>query len=114
MRGVEGTQPRTSDLLFQVPRFLALSGASRTSIVVGVQAALFLGGPAPASGALILAKHHRPRAGPAADARVSLVVQRIVRNVVVRDQLPDVLLSPGGQRADLDQAEEHTSELQSL
>src|SRR4029453_1061306 len=41
----------------------------------------------------------------AADARVALIVQRIVRNVVLRNQPPDLLFRPVGQRADLYQAE---------
>src|SRR5262249_53728422 len=74
-------------------------------LVARVQAALLLRRAAPAPGALILAKHHRSRARPATDARKALIVQRVVRNVMVRNQFPDVFLGPIGQRADLHQSE---------
>src|SRR6476620_8913232 len=74
-------------------------------LIARVQAALDLACAAPAAGALVLAEHHGPRAGPAADARVALIVQRVVRNVFVGDQLPDILLRPVRQRADLHEAE---------
>src|SRR5262249_34584441 len=73
--------------------------------LAAVQAALGLGKPAPAASALVFTQQHGPRAGPAADARVALVVQRIVGNVVLADEAPDLLLRPVGQRADLHQAE---------
>ena len=48
---------------------------------------------------------HGPRAGPATDARETLVVQRIVGHALVGDPLPNVFLRPIRQRADLHQAE---------
>ena len=47
----------------------------------------------------------RPGAGPATDARISLIVQRIVGHVFGQDAVPHVPLRPGGQGADLHQAE---------
>src|SRR5689334_17902209 len=70
-----------------------------------VQAALLLRTARPAAGPLVLAGHHRPRTRPAADARVVAVVQRVVRHVVLGDEVPHVLARPGEQRVDLVQAE---------
>src|SRR5215204_4853157 len=70
-----------------------------------VQPAFRLRRSAPAAGALVFAEHDRAGAGPAADAGVALVVQRVVGDVVFGDQGPDVLLGPVGQGADFDQAE---------
>src|SRR6516162_10839374 len=70
-----------------------------------VQAAFLFDGAGPAPGAVVLAVGHRPRARPAADARVTLVVQRIVRHIILVDEGPDILLGPGEQRVDFDQAE---------
>src|SRR5918997_640328 len=64
-----------------------------------VQTALELAGPRPAS----LAAVARLRARDAADRRVALVVQLVVREVVRVDVPPDVLLRPRGQRRDLPQ-----------
>ena len=84
-------------------RRFATSVAS--SFILRVQPALGLRRPAPATGPLVLARADRPRAGPAADARIPLVVQRIVRHALLDDPAPDVLLRPGGQGTDLHQAE---------
>src|SRR5262249_2155860 len=43
--------------------------------------------------------------GPAANARIALVVERIVRHVMLEDKRPDVLLGPLQERVDLHQAE---------
>ena len=50
--------------------------------------------PGPAAGAVVLAGGDGARARPAADARVALVVQRVVRHVVLHDERPHVLLRP--------------------
>src|SRR5690606_5129840 len=42
--------------------------------------------------------------GPAADARVAFVQQRMVGQAVALDVAPNVLPRPGGQGVDLDQA----------
>src|SRR4051812_42916581 len=60
---------------------------------------------APAAGALVFAQQHGPRAGPAADAGIALIVERVIRNLVLRDKAPHVLLGPVGERADFDEAE---------
>src|SRR5262249_43182777 len=70
-----------------------------------VQPALLLHSPGPAAGALVLALRDGPRAGPAADARVVAVVQRVVRDAVLEDEVPDVLPRPAQQRVHLHQAE---------
>src|SRR5437868_6351645 len=46
-----------------------------------VQAALVFFRPRPPAGPLVLAGQNRPRAWPAADARIVAVVQRVVRHV---------------------------------
>src|SRR4029079_309081 len=47
----------------------------------------------------------RLRAVGAADRRVAAVVQRVVRNAVLADVVPDVALRPVGQRVQLPQPE---------
>src|SRR5262245_54343531 len=85
--------PKASELLGMTPSMAVLvrlslgaltrprspAGSSRRLAFLGVvlqrvQAALGLGKAAPAAGALVFAEHHRPRTGPAADARVALIV----------------------------------------
>ena len=44
-------------------------------------------------------------AGPATDARIASIMQRIVGHVFAENAIPDVALGPGRQRADLHQAE---------
>src|SRR5687768_12394268 len=65
-----------------------------------MQPALGLGKSAPAARAFVLAQHDRPRARPAADARIALIVERVVGNVVLRNQTPHFLLRPIRERAD--------------
>src|SRR5689334_23277685 len=60
----------------------ALDAASLLLVRQHVQPALLLGGPRPPAGPFVLAGHHRPCARPAADRRVVVIVQGIVRNVV--------------------------------
>src|SRR5689334_24545159 len=67
---------------------------SQGSIGSDVQSALRLGQARPAT----LAAFARPRAWRAADGRVALVVQRVVRQVAVDDPLPEVLLGPLDER----------------
>ena len=60
--------------------------------------------PPPASGAHVFSDGNRARAGRAADARVELVVEGVVRNLVEADVGPDFLFGPVGQRVELDEA----------
>ena len=71
----------------------------------GVQAALGLLVAAPAAGAGVLAGTDGTRAGPAADARVALRVERVHGDVVGPHVRPDVVAGPGDERVDLDEAE---------
>src|SRR5690349_15371818 len=71
-----------------------------------VQPALSLRRATPATGALVgFAFRDGAGAGPATDAGEALVVERIVRDVLVENPLPDVFLRPVRQRADLHQVE---------
>src|SRR5262245_17763151 len=70
-----------------------------------VQSALFFEGARPAARALVFLRFSGARAGPAADTGETLIMQRIVGNVLRHDQLPDVLFGPVGERADFRQAE---------
>src|SRR5438105_11317597 len=58
--------------------------------------------PPPASGAVGLAGLDRPGARCAADRRVALVVQLVVRDVELADVVPDLVLRPLGERVKLD------------
>src|SRR6186713_2788272 len=68
-----------------------------------VQTALLVLGdfPPPAPGARILARHHRARAGRAANRAVALVVEPVVGNLVRAHVLPHVSLAPRGERVEL-------------
>src|SRR5262245_59781302 len=57
-------------------------GLGRQQVTLQMKAAFVLLESAPASRARILPVGHGGRAGPAADARVAGVVQRVVRHVV--------------------------------
>src|SRR6478672_9431417 len=70
-----------------------------------MQAAFGLGQAAPAPRAVVFTDADGTSAGPAADARVTLVVKRVIGHVVFGDKRPDFLLRPIGQRADFHQAE---------
>src|SRR3954454_7456740 len=78
---------------------------SSSRILLRMQPALGLGAPAPAAGAFVLAERDGPRAGPAADAGISLVVQRVIRHVVLGDEAPHLLLRPVRQGTDFHEAE---------
>src|SRR3984893_190293 len=84
---------------------LSWSDAAAALVLDDVQAALLLDLARPAPGPLILAVGDRPGAGPAADARVALVVQRIVGHLVLDHKCPHVPRGPRQQRVDLDQVE---------
>ena len=75
------------------------------AIVLDVEAALFLFGSAPTSGAFVFAFAHRFGAGPATDGRKSLRVQRIRRHVVFADVIPNLFFAPVGERIDFNQVE---------
>src|SRR3989475_6422066 len=70
-----------------------------------VQPALGLGEAGPAPGPRILAGLHRAGAVGAADARIVLVMERVVGDLVQLDVGPDVLPLPFGERVELDQFE---------
>src|SRR5262249_43370402 len=70
-----------------------------------VQSALLLDLPRPAAGPLVLAVGDRPCAGPAADARVILIVQGVVRHPVLQYEPPHLALRPAQERIDLHQLE---------
>src|SRR5262245_37842788 len=70
-----------------------------------VQPALLLVRPGPPAGPLVPVIFDRGRTRPAADARVPLVVQRVVRDVVLQDELPHVLLGPPQERVHLHEIE---------
>src|SRR5579875_1021366 len=57
----------------------------------------------PASGATVLAGQHAPRTMDATERRVAVVVQWVVRHIVLANVVPDVVLAPCGERADLHQ-----------
>src|SRR3712207_2510492 len=62
--------------------------------LLNVEAALELAGARPAA----LAPRSRLRARRAADRRVALVVQRVVREVALVDAPPEIPLGPVGER----------------
>src|SRR5581483_9404237 len=68
-----------------------------------VQAALLFHGPRPAPGALVVAGGHRLRTRAAADARIALIVEWIIRNLVTEDEVPHVRFRPPQQRIDFHQ-----------
>src|SRR6266566_1259427 len=95
----------TNDLMTNLPAFWSLvigafvidspfviriSSLDPTSFLVfdHVQPALLLDGAGPAARAVVLAVADRPGARPAADAWVTLVVQRVVGDVVLVDEAP--------------------------
>src|SRR5688572_23330526 len=70
-----------------------------------VQAALglFFAAPPPRPG--VLAGRNRARARRAADARVVLIVERVVRHLMLSHVRLDLLKGPARERVDLDEAE---------
>src|SRR5439155_5465739 len=58
--------------------------------------------PPPAASAEILARLHRPRARGAADARITLVMEPIVRNLVLANIVPHLVVAPIDQRVNFD------------
>src|ERR1700722_2976169 len=60
--------------------------------------------PPPATRAMVLARHDRPGAGRAADARITLLMEAVEGQLASPDVRPDLLLGPVEQRADLVQA----------
>src|SRR5262245_22350678 len=70
-----------------------------------MDAALGLVRAGPAAGAVVLAGGDGPRAGPAADAGITPVVERVVGDLVLHDEAPDILLGPRRERIELDEAE---------
>src|SRR5439155_8273898 len=60
--------------------------------------------PPPAPGPRVGARRDRPRARRAADALIALVIERVVRQIVGADVVPDLLVRPVRQWVDLDDA----------
>src|SRR6478736_7384923 len=60
--------------------------------------------PPPAAGAAVGARLHGTRAGCTADAGVALVMQRVVRQLARADVIPDVVVGPVEDGADLGDA----------
>src|SRR4051812_25036485 len=77
-----------------------MTSGSTARLSLAVQAALGLVLPGPAA----LAARARVRARRASDRLVALVVERVVGQVVLRDEAPHVAVGPVGQRVDLPQA----------
>src|SRR5437899_2061611 len=57
--------------------------------------------PPPSAGARVLSFADRARARCASDGLVALVIERVVRDIVGADVIPDLVLGPIGQRRDL-------------
>src|SRR5712671_7770754 len=70
-----------------------------------VQAAFGLGEGAPPSGAGRLSRPDLARAGSAADARISALVQRVGGDAALPHARPDLGAGPGGERIHLDEPE---------
>src|SRR5262249_51165445 len=81
------------------------SNAAAVADLDDVQAAFLLRRARPAPGALVGPGFDRDGTWPATDARVAVVVQRVVGDVVLEDEVPHVLLRPAHQGVDLDQGE---------
>ena len=70
-----------------------------------MNAAFRLAGAGPTTGSLVeFTRLHGPRAGTATDTRITDIVKRIERQVVVEQVVPDPLAAPAQHRIDLDQA----------
>src|SRR5207244_1494099 len=63
------------------------------------------GRPRPPACPFIFAFLHCSGAWPATDARIALIVQRVVRHFMLGHEGPNILLGPAQQRIDFDQAE---------
>src|SRR5262249_43097443 len=63
---------------------------------------LLLSVPSPT--AFVRSGDHPASAGDASDARVTVIVERVVGQFVSHDVIPHLTARPGGQRIDLDQA----------
>src|SRR3954452_16004442 len=70
-----------------------------------VDPALGLCGARPAAVAQVAARPDRLRAVGAADRRIAAIVERVVREVVLTDVVPDVALGPIGERVQLPEVE---------
>jgi len=68
-----------------------------------MQAALGLGKPGPASGALVFAQTNRASAMRAANTGKILIMKRVVRNVVLDQVTPDLSRTPVRDWVDLDE-----------
>src|SRR5262245_66110714 len=60
--------------------------------------------PVPSPAAFMRPGDHASSAGDAPDARVAVVVERVIRQFVSHDVIPHLPAGPGGQRVNLDQA----------
>src|SRR5262249_43557088 len=78
--------------------------AAAAFVYHGMQSAFLLGGTCPAARSLIFPGGHGTRTGPAPDARVALVMKRIVGDLVFGNEAPYVLVGPAQKRIHFDQA----------
>src|SRR5262245_57352004 len=85
-------------------RRLRLEKFPPAPIILKVNSAFQLPLTVPSAAALVRAGDHAASAGDAADARVAVVVERVIRQFVSHDVIPHLPARPGGQRVDLDQA----------
>lgn len=67
-----------------------------------MKAAFCLGGACPATRARVLPAFDGLGAGPAPDAGIAIVVQRVVWQIVRLDVFPDLIAGPGRKRVQLD------------
>jgi hypothetical protein len=74
-------------------------------LILGVQSALGFSSPAPPPCSFVFAESHRARARPATDARVSLIVERIVRDLFRKDPVPHLFFGPIRKRTDFHEVE---------
>src|SRR5262245_19955447 len=68
-----------------------------------MQPALGLRKPAPPPGSLVLPQHHGPRARPATNARITLIMKWVIGDIVLGNEAPNLLLRPVRQRTHLHQ-----------
>src|SRR5712692_3612699 len=86
-------------------RILQILNPAAAFLIHDMNPAFVLGGPSPTAGTLVLAVQDCPRARPATDARVSLIVKRIIRNVVLGDERPHIAFRPTQKRIHFGQIE---------
>src|SRR5215468_4164813 len=93
-----------NNLLAIAPRNFSVGAYHSKVIVLKMDSAfqLLLSVPSPA--AFVRSGGHASSAGDTPDARVAVVVERVIRQFASHDVIPHLPAGPGGQRVDLDQA----------